>query len=147
MVAVGLNFRAAQFSGCAALDAQAVWTLFDRLGLWRILDELLPRAKKGPPFADRVFVLLANRLVRPSSEHGLARWLETDFVCDRRGRRWMAAWREEAERSLNRELGATASCPVAQAWALRLAVCTASGAVIEAGCLVLLQGSRPARSS
>ena len=30
----------------------AVWTLFDRLGLWRILDELLPRAKSGPLFAD-----------------------------------------------------------------------------------------------
>ena len=68
----------------------AVRTLFDRLGLWRILDELRPRSKKGPPFADRVFVLLANRLIRPSSEHGLARWLETDFVCDRQGRRFVA---------------------------------------------------------
>src|SRR5262249_55170205 len=29
----------------------AVRALFDRLGLWRILDELLPRAKTGPPFA------------------------------------------------------------------------------------------------
>jgi transposase len=72
----------------------AVWTLFDRLGLWRILDELLPRVKKGPPFADRVFVLLANRLIRPSSEHGLARWLETDFVCDRLGRRFVPHWHQ-----------------------------------------------------
>ena len=38
------------------------------------------------PFADRAFVLIANRLIGPASEHGLAGWLETDFVCDRRGR-------------------------------------------------------------
>src|SRR5262249_37353708 len=28
----------------------------------------------------------------PSSEHGLARWLETDFVCDRQGRRFVPHW-------------------------------------------------------
>jgi transposase len=67
----------------------AVRTLFDKLGLWTILDQLLPRAKKGPSFTDRTFVLLANRLTRPASEHGLARWLETDFVCDRHGRRFV----------------------------------------------------------
>ena len=33
--------------------------------------------------------LIANRLIRPSSEHGLAGWLETDFVCDRQGRRFV----------------------------------------------------------
>jgi hypothetical protein len=43
-------------------------------------------------------VLVANRLMAPGSEHGLARWLETDFVCDRAGRRWIAAWRQDAER-------------------------------------------------
>jgi transposase len=45
------------------------------------------------PFADRAFVLVANRLVRPSSEHALARWLETDFVCDRSGRRFVPLWK------------------------------------------------------
>jgi hypothetical protein len=85
----------------------AVRTLFDRLGLWRILDELLPDAKKGPPFADRVFVLLANRLIRPTSEHGLARWLETDFVCDRRGRRFVPHWHQRGRvRVHHRQLGA-----------------------------------------
>jgi transposase len=85
----------------------AVRTLFDRLGLWRILDELLPRSKKGPPFADRVFVLLANRLIRPTSEHGLARWLETDFVCDRQGRRFVAHWHQHGRvRVHHRQLGA-----------------------------------------
>src|SRR6476469_8349571 len=49
-----------------------------------ILDVELGKAK-DVPFADRAFVLIANRLMRPASEHGLAGWLETDFLCDRRG--------------------------------------------------------------
>ena len=47
---------------------------------------------KGVPFADRAFVLVANRLIQPSSEHGLAGWLETDFLCDRQGRRFIPHW-------------------------------------------------------
>jgi transposase len=65
--------------------------LFDQLGLCDILDQHLGRAK-GVPFADRAFVLVANRLIAPASEHGLARWLETDFVCDRNGRRFIPHW-------------------------------------------------------
>src|SRR6516165_12591097 len=49
----------------------AVRTLFDQLGLWDILDRNLGRAK-GVPFTDRAFVLVANRLIHPASEHGLA---------------------------------------------------------------------------
>jgi hypothetical protein len=48
--------------------------------------------------SDRALVLVANRLTAPGSEHGLARWLETDFVCDRDGRRFVAAWRDDRER-------------------------------------------------
>ncbi|MGZ3357145.1 MAG: IS1634 family transposase [Isosphaeraceae bacterium] len=70
-----------------------VRALFDQLGLWSILDSLLGRAR-GVPFADRVFVLVANRLIRPTSEHGLAGWLETDFVSDRRGRRFVPHWHQ-----------------------------------------------------
>ena len=74
--------------------------LFDQLGLWQILDQHLgqPRARDDAariPYADRAFVLVANRLVRPSSEHGLARWLETDFVCDRQGRRFVPRWQRK----------------------------------------------------
>jgi transposase len=65
--------------------------LFDQLGLWSILDQHLGRAK-GVPFADRAFVLVANRLIAPASEHGLAGWLETDFVCARNGRRFLPHW-------------------------------------------------------
>jgi transposase len=69
----------------------AVRALFDQLGLWSILDESLGDAKTVP-FADRAFVLVANRLIAPASEHGLAGWLETDFVCDRKGRRVGPHW-------------------------------------------------------
>jgi transposase len=68
-----------------------VRALFDQLGLWAIFDQLLGKAK-GVSFADRAFVLIANRLIAPASEHGLAGWLETDFVCDRQGRRFLPHW-------------------------------------------------------
>src|SRR4051794_41801610 len=70
-----------------------VRALFDQLGLWGILDQYLGHAK-GAPFADRAFVLVANRLIAPASEHGLAGWLETDFVCDRNGRRFIPHWHQ-----------------------------------------------------
>lgn len=70
-----------------------VRALFEQLGLWSILDQHLGRAK-GVPFADRAFVLVANRLIAPASEHGLAGWLETDFVCDRDGRRFIPHWHQ-----------------------------------------------------
>jgi len=67
--------------------------LFNQLGLWSILDQKLGHAKVVP-FADRAFVLIANRLIAPASEHGLAGWLETDFVCDRKGRRFVPHWHQ-----------------------------------------------------
>src|SRR5512135_534555 len=70
-----------------------VRALFSQLGLWEILDQHLGRAK-GVPFADRAFVLIANRLIAPASEHGLAGGLETDFVCDRKGRRFLPHWHQ-----------------------------------------------------
>jgi transposase len=70
-----------------------VRALFDQLGLWAILDQHRGLAK-GVPFADRAFVLVANRLIAPASEHGLAGWLETDFVCDRTGRRFVPHWHQ-----------------------------------------------------
>ncbi len=72
----------------------AVRALFGELGLWDILDGVAPKARGAVSLTDRAFVLVANRLVRPHSEHGLARWLETDFVCDRQGRRFVPQWKE-----------------------------------------------------
>jgi transposase len=77
--------------------------LWRGLGLEEILDRLGGRGRgNGASFCERSFVLVANRLCAPSSEHGLARWLETDFVCDREGRRWVPLWREDSERRRSR---------------------------------------------
>jgi len=65
--------------------------LFDELGLWDLLDRLLGK-RASVPWADRAFVLIASRLVHPSSEHALADWLETDYFCDRDGRRFAPWW-------------------------------------------------------
>jgi len=43
----------------------------------------------------RVLALIANRLTRPGSEHALGAWLESDYVCDRRGRRYVACWKRQ----------------------------------------------------
>ncbi len=78
-------------------------TLWRELGLEQILDRLGGRGKRdGVALSERALVLVANRLCAPSSEHGLARWLETDFVCDRQGRRWVPQWRDDGERRASR---------------------------------------------
>ncbi len=63
--------------------------LWRELGLQDIIDRLVKR-REPVPLADRVLALVANRLQAPGSEHGLAGWLEHSFMCDRRGRRWLA---------------------------------------------------------
>ncbi len=69
-------------------------TLWRELGLEAILDACAGRRRPDTlPLADRVLVLVAHRLCDPQSEHRLAAWLETDFVCDRRGRRLLPAWK------------------------------------------------------
>ncbi len=78
-------------------------TLWRELGLEAILDRQGGRGRgDGVALAERALVLVANRLCAPTSEHGLARWLDTDFVCDRRGRRWVPVWRDDAERRASR---------------------------------------------
>jgi transposase len=82
------------------LAARAMWS---ELGLDTILDQFSGRDRReAVRLGDRALVLVANRLTAPSSEHALAQWLESDFVCDRRGRRFIAAWRDEVERRASR---------------------------------------------
>jgi len=82
------------------LAARQMWR---ELGLEATLDRLAgPGRRDANPLSDRALVLVANRLAAPGSEHGLARWLETDFVCDRNGRRWLAEWRDDLERKASR---------------------------------------------
>jgi len=85
------------------LAAQALWR---ELGLDRTLDRLERRRRRDRRdvvgLSDRALVLVANRLTAPGSEHALAQWLESDFVCDRDGRRFVAAWRDDWERLASR---------------------------------------------
>jgi len=73
------------------------------LGSEATLDQLSKAGRRdGSTLSNRALVLVVNRLTAPGSEHGLARWLETDFVCDRNSRRWVAQWRAEARRKASR---------------------------------------------
>ena len=72
------------------------------MGLWKLLDagrrwpNLLPEEDPDDDWVSRVLVLIANRLTWPCSEHALATWLETDYVCDRRGSRYVPCWKQQA---------------------------------------------------
>ena len=71
-----------------ALVARSLWR---QLGLEDIIDRLEPRSHrmKGErlTLSDRALVLVTHRLCCPGSEHALASFLETDYVCDRSGKR------------------------------------------------------------
>ncbi|MFQ5955996.1 MAG: IS1634 family transposase [Kiloniellales bacterium] len=68
-------------------------TLWRALGLEAILDGCEGPKRRGARLADRALVLVGNRLCDPASEHGMADWLESDFVCDRYGRRIAPRWK------------------------------------------------------
>jgi transposase len=75
---------------------------FEKLGLWPLLDScrrwprLQPDEDPDDDWPSRVLALIANRLVRPVSEHALAGWLESDYVCDRVGRRYLPHWKQQS---------------------------------------------------
>ena len=77
------------------LVARHFW---QNLGLQRIVDGCMRPVDDREEATDRALALVANRLCEPTSEHGIARWLETDYVSNRRGERWLPEWREDAER-------------------------------------------------
>lgn len=96
------------------LAARSVWST---LGLDAIIDALAGRERRDAVrLSDRALVLVANRLVSPSSEHALAQWLENDFVCDRHGRRFIAAWRDDAERKVSRTPRVRVAASQLQQW-------------------------------
>ena len=68
-----------------------VHELFTELDVWSLLDSLSD--SKG--WADRVALLVANRLSGPTSEHGLGAWLEKTYVVDRQGERFMPVWKQQ----------------------------------------------------
>jgi transposase len=79
---------------------RVVRELARRIGLDEVLDRLLPPSARGDDDdgekaatpVERALLLVANRLIRPGSEHALAGWLESDWVCDRQGRRLAPCW-------------------------------------------------------
>jgi hypothetical protein len=71
--------------------------LWEQLRLGQMIQRHCGSKKQRFDVAETAFVLVANRLTEPSSEHGLARWLEHTFVCDRAGQRWMPEWRPAEE--------------------------------------------------
>ena len=100
------SVRSEDVHAVAALDwgpmlvARHLW---QELGLQATIDRLVrPGRRDIATASDRALVLVANRLSAPTSEHGLARWLETDFVCDRHGRQWVPAWRDDSKRMMSR---------------------------------------------
>jgi transposase len=74
--------------------------MFTQLELWPVLDagrrwpKLLRWEDPCDDWPSRVLALVCNRLVHPGSEHALGAWLETDYVCDRRGRRYVPQWKQ-----------------------------------------------------
>lgn len=61
--------------------------LWDSLGVAKVVAHHC-----GAEVAERVFALVAHRLLHPGSEHALAWWLEESYVTDAQGRRWRAQW-------------------------------------------------------
>lgn len=66
--------------------------LWEKTGLTEIIRRLSRRMRCKFDVEESAFVLVANRLTEPRSEHGLARWLEHTFVCDSEGARWKPDW-------------------------------------------------------
>src|SRR5712671_4732413 len=99
------------------LAARALWR---ELGLDSTLDQLARRHRRYRRdvvgLSDRALVLVANRLAAPGSEHALAQWLESDFVCDRIGRRFVASWRDDAERRASRTPRVRVAARQLQCW-------------------------------
>src|SRR3989304_6895616 len=81
--------------------------LFAELGLWSMLDagrrwpRLLPEEDPNDDWPSRVLALITNRLVSPGSEHALGAWLETDYVCDRHGRRYVPSWKHKGRGAMD----------------------------------------------
>ncbi|MEE9618404.1 MAG: IS1634 family transposase [Anaerolineae bacterium] len=68
--------------------------LFDSLSLGEILGGKTKLLRHGQPLSERLFVLVANRLTRPGSEHALAQWLEDFYVPTAAGSRWAPRWKQ-----------------------------------------------------
>ena len=97
-----------------SLAARQLW---NELGLDHVPAQPGARGRgDGVTLSERALVLVANRLASPGSEHALAQWLENDFICDRHGRRWVAAWRDDTERKASRSPRVRVAARQLQQW-------------------------------
>jgi len=78
--------------------------LWEELELDRIISRLCGGGRLKFDVAERAFVLVASRLTEPRSEHGLARFLESNWVCDSRGVRYVPKWRPEHQVTKSRRV-------------------------------------------
>jgi hypothetical protein len=114
--------------------------MWSDLGLDTTLDQLArPDRREAVRLSDRALVLVANRLTAPASEHALAQWLESDFVCDRCGRRFIAAWRDDAERQASRTPRVRVAARQLQQWYRTLDQLLACKAQVESALFVRLR--------
>jgi transposase len=114
--------------------------LWRELGLEMTIDRLSGRDRReAVSLSDRALVLVANRLVAPRSEHALAQWLESDFVCDRRGRRFIPDWRQDAQRKASRTPRVRVEMRQLQQWYRTLDQLLAGKEKIEHGLFVQLR--------
>lgn len=72
--------------------------LWNDLGLSEIIRNRCSKYRKGFQIEETAFVLVASSLVNPSSEHGLGWWLETSYVCDSQGNRFLPLWKENVSK-------------------------------------------------
>lgn len=70
------------------LVARCLW---DKIGMKDIMSYVFDGTKKRDDAEEKIFLLVANRLHEPSSEHGLGRWLDKMYACYR-GDRVMPVW-------------------------------------------------------
>jgi transposase len=60
------------------LIARSLW---EEIGMPEILSSFLKKHKVDFNLEEKIFLLVANRLHDPKSEHGMARWLEKMYAC------------------------------------------------------------------
>ena len=81
--------------------ALVIHALAEEVGLRRLLQQSRRRPKptsgddRHDDWVSRALVFITNRVTAPASEHGLAAWLESYFVCDRHGRRYQPVWKRQ----------------------------------------------------
>ena len=119
------------------LVARRMWS---DLGLDTTLDQLARPDRRQPiGHQHKSPITQPHHLAAPASEHALAQWLESDFVCDRCGRRFIAAWRDDAERQASRTPRVRVAARQLQQWYRTLDQLLACKAQVESALFVRLR--------